>query len=354
MRRILVTGGAGFIGSSVALALARAVTGVQVCAFDNLQRRGSELAPDRLRAGGVPFFHGDVRVPSDLAAAGPCDLLIDCAADPSVKAGEQGDAAAAVATNLVGTANCLEVARQHGAAFLFFSTSRVYAIEALRRLPLAREGDRLDIPSGCSGTGWSRAGISDEFSTRGVRSLYGATKLAAELLVEEYGAAYQLHTVTNRCGVVSGPWQMGKADQGVVALWAARHLWGDSLRYIGFDGHGLQVRDVLHIDDLCELIVLQVGAMARLSGQLFCVGGGAEHAVSLAELTALCAEATGRRIPVRSEAATARTDVPWYVTDNQKVIAATGWRPARAVRTTVTDVVAWLRNHAQTLQPILG
>ena len=77
-----------------------------------------------------------------------------------------------------------------------------------------------------------------------------ATKLASELLVEEYRAIYDLRTIVNRCGVISGPWQMGKVDQGFLVLWASRHLLGGALSYVGFDGEGLQVRDVLHIEDL--------------------------------------------------------------------------------------------------------
>jgi CDP-paratose 2-epimerase len=149
---------------------------------------------------------------------------------------------------------CLEAARRAGAGLLFLSTSRVYPIEPLRQLPLVAGDTRLRLPEGVTGVGWSADGISADFPLKGHRSLYGATKLASELLIDEYRHMYGMPVVVNRCGVIAGPWQMGKVDQGFVSLWAARHLWGTCLSYTGFGGTGLQVRDVLHIEDLCELV----------------------------------------------------------------------------------------------------
>ena len=255
--RILITGGAGFVGSSLALTLKREDPGLQICGFDNLRRRGSELALPRLREAGVEFVHGDVRAPDDLREAGAFDLLIECSAEPSVQAGYAGSPAYAVQTNLCGTANCLEAARQYRAGVIFLSTSRVYPIARMRTLPLERRGNRLDLVDASSGTGWSYGGVTIDFPLSGHRSMYGATKLASELLVEEYRVMYGLRTVVNRCGVIAGPWQMGKVDQGFIVLWASRHLFDGSLTYSGFGGEGLQVRDVLHVADLCELIRTQ-------------------------------------------------------------------------------------------------
>jgi CDP-paratose 2-epimerase len=182
--RILITGGAGFVGSNLALALKRQ-RDVDVIAFDNLRRRGSELAVARLRDAGVEFIHGDVRCIDDLNDAGSFDLLLECSAEPSVHAGYNGSPAYVVQTNLIGTVNCLEVARRCTADVLFLSTSRVYPIAGLRGLPLERRGMRLDIPVHAHGTGWSARGIGAEFPLSGARSMYGATKLASELLIEE-------------------------------------------------------------------------------------------------------------------------------------------------------------------------
>ncbi|QCO19994.1 NAD-dependent epimerase/dehydratase family protein (plasmid) [Azospirillum brasilense] len=351
--RIVVTGGAGFVGSNLALLFKRDRPEAEVVAFDNLRRRGSELALDRLRAGGVRFAHGDVRNPEDLEELGAFDLLLECSAEPSVHAGYDGSPAYVINTNLVGTVNCLEAARRHGADMVFLSTSRVYPIDPLRRLPLERGATRLVLPGGAAGPGWSAAGIATGFPMPGSRSIYGATKLASELMIEEYGAMYGLRAVINRCGVLTGPWQMGKVDQGVVVLWAARHLYGGTLSYSGFGGEGLQVRDMLHVADLYDLLRVQVAGMDRFKGRIFNVGGGPEVSVSLAELTRLCAERTGRTIPIAASPETRAADIPWYVTDNADVTQATGWRPQRTPGAIMDELIDWLGANRRILEPIL-
>lgn len=353
VKRVIVAGGAGFVGSSLALSIKRDRPDAHVVAIDNLKRRGSELALERLRAGGVEFAHGDIRCLEDLAAAGPCDLVLDCSAEPSVHAGYGGSPAYLINTNLMGTVNCLEHARTHGAAFVFVSTSRVYPIAPLRALPLTAAGDRLVLPPGTSGPGWSEAGISEDFSLSGARSLYGATKLASEMLVEEYRATYGIKTLVYRSGVLAGPWQMGKVDQGFMVLWASRHLYGGQLAYMGFGGHGHQVRDVLHVDDLYDLITLQLDDLDRWNGSLFNIGGGAANAVSLRELTALCRTATGKAIDIGEIAETRDADIPYYVTDHRRLTAATGWTPTRPVERIVDDIARWLVDHRTKLEPIL-
>ena len=351
--RVLITGGAGFVGSNLAIMLRRDHDW-HIVALDNLKRRGSEINARRLIENKVAFVHGDVRHREDLEAVGPVDLIIECAAEPSVRAGLEEDARYLIDTNLNGAFNCLELARRNRAGLIFLSTSRVYSIAALRALPLATGKTRLTIPEDQSDVGWSTHGISENFATAGSRSLYGATKLAAELLIEEYRVAHQLPAVVNRCGVISGPWQMGKVDQGFFVLWAARHLYGGSLGYQGFGGQGLQVRDVLHIADLYDLIDYEIGHLSTLSGNTFNVGGGLDVSVSLAELTALCEERTGRRAVTNVDPPTHPQDIPYYVSDNHSVIAATGWKPRRALPEILDDVFKWLTDYRQDLTPLLG
>jgi CDP-paratose 2-epimerase len=352
--RILVTGGAGFVGSNLAI-LFRQERGASVTAFDSLRRRGSELALARLREAGVEFVHGDVRCATDLDELPPADLVLECSAEPSVHAGYGGSGAAyLVQTNLVGTFNCLEYARRHGAAMVFLSTSRVYSIAALRSLPLAEMGQRVVLPSGAEGAGWSVHGIAEGFSTTASRSLYGATKLATELLVEEYHAMYDLPAVINRCGVLTGPWQMGKVDQGFFVLWAARFHFGGALRYTGFGGRGHQVRDVLHVADLFALIARQIDDLDRHSGRTYNVGGGPALSISLAELTDKCAAATGRRITITADSVTRAADIPYYVTDTTLVSRETGWRPERSVDRILQEVLDWIALNEVQLRPILS
>jgi CDP-paratose 2-epimerase len=325
-----------------------------IVAFDNLHRQGSELALPRLRASDIAFIHGDVRNPEDFDTLPPADLVIECSAEPSVHAGYDGGARYVVNTNLVGTFNCLEYARRHGAAVIFLSTSRVYSIAALRSLPLRRVGSRMALPPDENGLGWSERGIREDFPTNGARSLYGATKLASELLIEEYSAAYGLKAIINRCGVITGPWQMGKVDQGFFVLWAARHLYGGALSYNGFGGMGLQVRDLLHVADLYELIQIQIGAFDICAGEVYNVGGGPQISVSLAELTELCAARTGRRLELGSHPEARPADIPFYVTDPSRVMTTTGWVPARSVESILDEVLDWLGQHRSALEPILG
>src|SRR6516165_7172614 len=170
--RILITGGAGFVGSHLALSFKREMPHSTVIALDNLKRRGSELSLRRLAAGGVEFRHGDIRNAEDLADTGDLDLLVECSAEPSAQAGLYGGERYLVNTNLIGTINCLDHARRHDAAVVFLSTSRVYPIAALQALPLVPTETRFVVPVASSGPGWSARGITEEFTLTGSRSLY--------------------------------------------------------------------------------------------------------------------------------------------------------------------------------------
>lgn len=352
-RHVLVTGGAGFVGSRLCLGLREAFPGVEVTAMDNLTRRGSELHVRRLRDHGVRFEHGDIRCPEDFLALPRFDLLIECSAEPSVHAGQGGSPVGVVHNNLVGALHCLEAARQNDAAVLFLSTSRVYPISHLRALRHRETETRLVLTDDQDLTGCSAAGIAESFPLDGARSFYGMTKLAGEQLIHEYAFTFGMRAVINRCGVIAGPGQMGKVDQGVVTLWAARHVYGRPLQYIGFGGRGRQVRDILHVDDLLDLVVAQMRAPEVWNGRVYNVGGGTRHSASLVELTAICRELTGSRVEITANPETAPVDVPIYETDNGKVTAELGWSPSRDVARTVDEIVAWIRENEDELRPIL-
>jgi CDP-paratose 2-epimerase len=353
-QRILITGGAGFVGSSLALNFKRDNSDAEVIALDNLSRRGSELSLPRLAAGGVAFCRGDVRREADLDAVGPVDLIVECSAEPSVHAGYDESPRYLIDTNLVGAVNCLEYARRLGGDLVFISTSRVYPIEPLRAIPLQRRGDRLAVAAGANGLGWSGRGISEDFPLDGGRSLYGTTKLCAELLITEYRDMYGLRAIIDRCGVLTGPWQMGKVDQGVVVLWMAAHVFEGRLDYRGFGGEGLQVRDILHVADLYDLLVRQIARIDNQAGRVYNVGGGPETSVSLRELTEYCVELAGRRIDIGAVPETRAADVPYYVSDTAAVGAATGWEPTRSVGETLAEIHAWLVEHRDSLEPVLA
>ncbi len=348
---ILVTGGAGFVGSHIARSLA-AISGARVTALDNLHRRGSELKLDALRAAGVNFVHGDVRMPDDLALDdGPIDVIVDCAAEPSVFAGRSGSPRYVLDSNLGGTLNCLEIARQRKSRVVFLSTSRVYPIAAINSLTVDETETRFVLRDSQSLPGASAAGIAESFPLAGARTLYGATKLASEMLIEEYLAAYALEATVLRLGVISGPGQMGKAEQGVFCHWMARHVFGGDLAYHGWGGHGKQVRDVVHIDDVVALVRSTLGAWSAVRGRTFNAGGGAKNSLSLRETTALCAEITGKSLNTGSVEKTDLSDVRTYVSDHSAITAATGWRPLKNPRLVLGDLFEWLRGDTERLRP---
>jgi CDP-paratose 2-epimerase len=255
--------------------------------------------------------------------------------------------------NLVGTINCLEFCRQRVRDLIFLSTSRVYAIEALREVALREGASRLELEPRQSLEGVSEYGISERFPLDGPRSFYGASKLASELLIQEYVASTGVRAVINRCGVIAGPGQFGKVDQGVFTLWVASHHFGRPLRYTGFGGTGKQVRDLLHPDDLCDLLHRQLARMAECSGQTYNVGGGVAISTSLLELTGICREVTGRQVEVECIDETSPVDIPLYLTDGRKVQQAVNWLPSRDVRTIVGDIHRWIVDNERSLQAIL-
>ena len=131
---ILITGGAGFVGASLAVRMKSKYPSSRIISLDNLKRRGSELNLPRLRQHGVEFIHGDIRNKEDLADIGPVDAIVECSAEPSALAGYYSSPDYLVNANLVGTVNCLELARRYKVNFIFLSTSRVYPFKTIDAL----------------------------------------------------------------------------------------------------------------------------------------------------------------------------------------------------------------------------
>jgi CDP-paratose 2-epimerase len=353
MDKVLVTGGAGFVGSNLAIALA-ADSEREVLALDNLHRRGSELNLPRLAEAGVEFVKADVRDPAELRRLPKLDAIVECSAEPSVMSGVEGDTSYLVHTNLTGAYNCLELARRDGAAMVFLSTSRVYSIAGLEAIRLREAETRFEIEPEQEIEGASAAGISEQFPTQGARTLYGTTKLAAELLIDEYRAGFGLRAVVDRCGVIAGPWQMGKVDQGVFTHWMLSHHFRQPLRYIGYGGSGKQVRDLIHIDDLVELVDGQLSEPDRWDGLTVNVGGGPERSLSLLETTEICRRLTGNEVEIEPRAETRQGDVPTYVSDCTELYSHTDWRPRRSAEQTLRDIHAWIAGNEDALPEALG
>ncbi|MFN3531089.1 MAG: NAD-dependent epimerase/dehydratase family protein [Candidatus Brocadia sp.] len=352
---ILITGGAGFVGSNLAVSFKRKYPSIRVIAFDNLRRRGSELNIGRLKQHKIDFIHGDIRNPEDLEFSSKIDLLLECSAEPSVMAGYSESPAYLINTNLVGTINCLELVRKNGTDVVFLSSSRVYPYDVINSIKIVEKETRFEWceEQERSFPGWSRNGINVDFILDGPKSMYGATKLCSEIILQEYIKMYGIKGVIIRCGVIAGPWQFGKVDQGVFTLWMLAHYFRKPLKYIGFGGKGKQVRDILHIDDLFDALELLISSIEDVNCRIYNLGGGRAVNLSLLETTKLCEEITGNKIEILSEPETRPADLAIYITDNQKISDAINWKPKRDARKILEDVYLWIKNNENALQGLL-
>lgn len=339
--RILITGVCGFVGSTLARGLREGWPDWEIVGVDNFIRAGSETNRAALRALDVAVRHGDIRNPSDLETLPPCDWILDAAANPSVLAGVDGRTSTRqlLEHNLVGTLNLLEQAKAWRSGFLMLSTSRVYSIRALAALPVTVRGDRF-VPKPGAGRvpGFSAAGVAEDFSTEPPSSLYGSSKRASEILALEYGDAFGLPVFINRCGVLAGPGQFGRVDQGIFSYWI--HAWHARrpLKYIGFGGRGYQVRDCLHARDLVPLVARQMQRPKRSAPRVLNLSGGVANSASLRQLSAWCANRFGPH-QVAADKTTRPFDVPWLVLDARAATRVWGWKPHTSL-TAIWDEIA--------------
>ena len=351
---IFISGVCGFVGSELALGLRRA--GYEVCGCDNFIRAGSQLNQAQLEKTGVEFWKGDVRFEKDLERAKGIDWVIDAAANPSVLAGIDGKTSSRelLEHNLWGTVNLLELCKREDAGLILLSTSRVYSIEALCGLPVKEKGNAFVFEE--SGANFSPVGITENFSTAAPISLYGASKLASEQIALEYGSAFGFPVWVNRCGVMAGVGQFGKADQGIFSFWI--HSWAREapLKYIGFGGTGHQVRDCLHPEDLLDLVLKQLedertpGSQDNRTthGRIFNVGGGVESAMSLKQLSDWCAKEFGSR-DVAADLTPRSFDLPWVVLDSACTEQVWDWKPRRTVQSVCSEIAQHARENPEWL-----
>ena len=342
---ILVTGGAGFIGSHIAEAYAR--QGHRVVVLDNLSRarllhaspRTAEFTWNVLaKTPNVSGVRGDVRdaaLVADLVRN--ADAVVHTAGQTAVTT-SLTDPVTDFETNVVGTFRVLEAARGTGRPIplVFTSTNKVYG-ENVNALGVRAAGGRYVFTSG------HEAGVPETLSVdHSKHTPYGASKLAADLYVQEYGRLYGLPTAVFRMSCICGPRQFGVEDQGWVAHFVICALLG---RPITIYGDGKQVRDVLFVDDLVE--AMQAFIARPADGGLVCnVGGGPGFTLSLLELLELLERETGRRPPVRF-ADWRASDQRVYVSDIRRAAATLGWRPRTSPAEAVRTMVAWVAEHRE-------
>jgi CDP-paratose 2-epimerase len=190
--------------------------------------------------------------------------------------------------------------------------------------------------------------VSESFSTAPPISLYGSTKLASEVLALEYGETFGFPVWINRCGVLAGAGQFGKADQGIFAYWINAYLRRRPLTYIGFGGRGHQVRDGLHPRDLVPLLRKQVLASTAAT-RVINLGGGRGNAMSLAELSTWCAERFGPHT-VTGDERERRFDIPWLVMDSSLARELWGWQPVTSLSAILDEIASHAADHPDWLE----
>jgi len=332
--KILITGGCGFVGSSIAVYLKKKLFNVKIDSLDNLSRKGSILNFKRLKKYNIKNYKYNIDDYNKLKKIPKYNLIIDCCAEAAVEVSKT-DTDRVFRTNLVGTFNVLKKCAKDKSNIIFLSSSRVYSINLLNKL-------KNKINKNIN----KKFLINKNLSTDGPKSIYGFTKLSSEDLIKEFSYLFKIKYIINRLGVISGPWQFGKQDQGFVSLWLWNHLNKKKLNYIGYGGKGNQVRDVLHIEDVCNLIYKQIKALKKKYNLLVNIGGGLSNAISLKELTKKCEEITGNKIKLGSNKLTSDYDIPYFVMDNKKVSRLYKWKPNKKIDDIINDMYLWMKlNH---------
>ena len=336
---ILITGGCGFVGTNLSLYLKSKK--FNIFTLDNLSRKGSKFNYTVLKKKKIKNFRINIANYKKLKGLRKFDLIIDCCAEAAVEVSRK-KIDEVFNTNLIGTFNILKKAKRDKSKIIFLSSSRVNSIKNINKII----GNNSNLKKKLH----INKLIDDKFENSRPKSLYGFTKLASEMLIEEFNYAFGLKYIINRCGVISGPLQFGKQDQGFVSLWVIHHIMKKKLSYIGYGGHGNQVRDVLHIDDLCELIHKQIKIINKIYNKLYTVGGSKISYTSLKNLTKICQNITGNKISIDKKKSTSIYDIPYFITDNRKVSKAYKWRPKKNINKIVYDITTWINNNKNLIQ----
>jgi len=315
---------------------------LQMLGLDNFSRKGSELNISELTDLGIDLIRGDIRSQFDIDALPKVDWVIDCAANPSVLAGIDGQTSSRklIEHNLLGTINLLEYCKRQKAGLILLSTSRVYSASELAALPVKSSDDRFKLQD-CDVSGASCLGMSEDFPTTAPLSLYGASKLASETLILEYGECFDFPIWINRCGVLAGTGQFGKVDQGIFSFWIHSFRERKPLKYIGFNGTGHQVRDALHPKDLVPLLLRQMLEPDAEAPKIINLGGGVQNSLSLKELSNWCEDRFGQNEVLASQDKRPM-DAPWIVMDSTTAQNAWDW----SVKTKIDQILEEIANHA--------
>jgi CDP-paratose 2-epimerase len=332
-RPILITGGAGFIGSNLADRLAE--QGHEILVYDALSRAGVErnLAWLKERHGDrIVGIVGDVRDEDELVrAAADAKAVFHMAAQVAVTT-SLVDPREDFEINVRGTVNLLDAirVRREPVPVIFASTNKVYG--DLADIQLEQHGDRYEPRALVS-----RRGV-DESRPLDFHTPYGCSKGAADQYVLDYARSFGIPTAVFRMSCIYGQRQMGTEDQGWVAHFLIRALEG---RPITIYGDGKQVRDVLDVGDAVNAYVRALDNVDRVAGRAFNLGGGPENAISLLQLVDEIRAILGREVELSFED-WRQGDQRWYVSDTHSARAALGLPHPRGWRDGVARLADWL------------
>ena len=329
--KILITGGCGFVGTNLALFLKQ--KNHKISSLDNLSRKGSKYNLKLLNNEKIKNYRIDIENDRKILKIPKFDLIIDCCAEAAVEV-SKNNFEKVINTNLLGTINILKKAKIDKSKIIFLSSSRVYPINSLKDLV-----DKKKLKKSLK----INKMFNENSNINGPKTIYGVTKLASEMFIEEFSYAFKMKYIINRCGVISGPLQFGKQDQGFISLWIWRHLIKKKLSYIGYEGLGNQVRDVLHVNDLSELINIQIKNLNKINNTLFTVGGSKKSYTSLKKLTEICQKITGNKLSMSKIKKTSIYDIPYFITDNSKITRTYGWKPKKNITNIIKDTYKWLK-----------
>ena len=335
MARTLITGGAGFVGTNLAKHLL--ARDQSVCILDSLARAGSEQNIEWLCAHfgrRLQFVRADVRDRDALSAAiADVDHVVHLAAQVAVTSSLVNPLLDFEA-NALGTLNVLEAARScaQPPSLVFTSTNKVYG--ALADIALEANNNRY-LP------------VEERVRERGIsedrpldfHSPYGCSKGAADQYVLDYSRSFGLRTVVLRMSCIYGPHQHGNEDQGWVAHFMRCALDG---RDVTIYGDGMQVRDVLFVEDLVEAFERCRAGIDVVAGRAFNIGGGVTNSVAVLELLESIEQLTGCDLRIGFEDWRVG-DQRYYVSDTARLRAATGWRPRTPVPQGLSALCEWLQ-----------
>lgn len=330
---IIITGGCGFIGSNLCFYLKKKIKNSKIISIDNLSKSYSKFNLKRLEKIGIKNYKIDISNKKLINQINfKSNIIIDCSAEPAVETSRK-KSSKVLNSNLVGTINILEKCRNDNAKIIFLSTSRVYPVkESFNKFKKYKKKKLLDL-------------FDEKTNIIGPKTLYGYSKLASEMLIEEYNYCYNIDFIINRFGLVTGEGQFGKVEQGLVSLWLWSHFQKKKLKYKGYNGKGEQIRDILFVYDLCKIILKQIENFRTVKNEIFCIGGGKGCMASLSELTMVCKKITGNNIIIGSDKHTSIYDIPYYVTSLKKIKKFYNWKPKESLREGLLKMYCWMKNN---------